>query len=272
MSSQELEGKVAIVTGAAGGIGSETARVLVAAGARVVLADLPGAPLAEAAGTVVEPNRAAYHEVDISDEVSVQSLMRFTAETFGRLDGLANVAALTSMPDDTNLISMTVEAWDRAFAVNARGTMLMCKHALPLMIEGGGGSIVNISSGNSFGGEFAPTAYACSKGAINTLTSWVATQYGAQLVRCNAVAPGLVHTPKLDEHLPKPLVEIIVDSKLIPRIGEPSDIAEWVCFLISDRSAWTTGQVFRVDGGHGAHQPHLAGFKKFIAESAAGAA
>ena len=260
-----LDGKVAIVTGAAGGIGSETARLLGERGANVVLADLPGTKLAEAAATVTG-GKAAHHEVDISSEKDVQALMAFTVETFGRVDIVDNNAARQGLLGDAEVADMTVELWDSVFAVNARGDMLMIKHALPHMIEQGGGSIVNISSGTAHAGDMFSTAYACSKGAINTLTRYVATQYGAQGVRCNAIAPGLVKTPALEAAMPVPMQDTFVRAgKLIGRLGEPRDIAEVVAFLASDAASWITGQVFPIDGGFFAHVPTLDAVRQLFA-------
>jgi NAD(P)-dependent dehydrogenase (short-subunit alcohol dehydrogenase family) len=265
-----LDGKVAIVTGAAGGIGSETARLLGERGANVVLGDLPGTKLADAAATV-QGGKAATFEVDISSEANVEALMAFTIETFGRLDIVDNNAARQGLPGDTNIMSMTVEVWDSVFAVNARGDMLMAKHSLPHMIEQGGGSIINISSGTAQAGDMFASAYACTKGAINTLTRYVATQYGAQGVRCNAIAPGLVATPALEAGMPDVMKDAMVRAgKLVPRLGQPRDIAEVVAFLASDASSWITGQVFPVDGGFFAHVPTLDAVRQLMAGMAEG--
>jgi len=257
-SIQDLNGRVAIVTGAGGigGIGECTARTLAGAGARVVLADLPGSKLEETTAALLKQGfEVVSHPADISDERSVESLIRFTQQTYGRLDILDNNAASQGQAEDREVTSMSVELWDRIMGVNARGAMLMCKHALPAMIAGGGGSIVNISSGTSMAGDFFATAYAASKGAVNTLTKYVATQYGAQGIRCNALVLGLIATPILKTVMPEPLRDIFRDNKLVGRLGEPQDVAEMVLFLASDRSRFITGQLLPVDGGFYAHTP-----------------
>jgi len=266
---KELEGKVAIVTGAAsaGGIGAETSRILAAAGARVVMADLAASSLeATAARLAAEGLPIVPFATDISDERSVEALMDFTLQSCGRLDILDNNAASQGQPDDRDVMSMSVELWDRIMSVNARGTMLMCKHALPLMIGGGGGSIINVSSGTSMAGDCFATAYAASKGAINTLTKYVATQYGAQGIRCNALILGLIMTPTLEATLPPPVREMFRQHKLVQRLGTPLDVAHMVAFLASERSSFTTGQLLPVDGGFYAHTPTIVAVAELMAK------
>ena len=266
-SSANLHGRVAIVTGAGGegGIGECTARLLAEAGARVVLADLAHSKLETTAAALIKDGLDAAHcHTDIADERSVESLIRFTQQKYGRLDILDNNAASQGQAEDREVASMSAELWDHIMAVNARGTMLACKHALPLMLAGGGGSIINISSGTSTAGDFFATAYAASKGAINTLTRYVATQYGPRGIRCNALVLGLIATPVLKATMPEPLREIFRDNKLTGRLGEPRDVAEMVVFLASDRSRYITGQLLPVDGGFYAHTPTSAPVQALI--------
>jgi NAD(P)-dependent dehydrogenase (short-subunit alcohol dehydrogenase family) len=260
----ELAGKVAIVTGGCGGIGSETVRVMAAAGAKVVVADLPGSDFEATVATV--EGEAAHHPVDISDEDSVRSLIDFTIERFGRLDVLDNNAARGGNPGDTRVAELTIEVWEEVFTVNARGTMLMCKHAIPRLIDSGGGAIVNISSGTAQAGDDFATAYACTKAAIQTLTRYVATQYGAHGIRCNAIAPGLVLTRLLETAMPKPMQEIFVQHKLVGRLGQPRDIADLACFLSSDRASYITGQVISADGGLLTYIPTVPAVRKWAAQ------
>lgn len=254
----DLGGKVAIVTGAgtAGAVGAVTAQLLAQAGARVVVADLDAGKVGQIAATLAAAGLEVVPlAVDIADESSVERLLGFVKQKFGRLDILDNNAASQGQPADRDVLSMSVELWDQVMSVNARGTMLMCKHALPLMIAGGGGSIINISSGTSVAGDMFATAYAASKGAINTLTRYVATQYGAQGVRCNALILGLIATPMLLATLPAPMREIFRQHKLAQRLGTPLDVAQMVAFLASEHSAFITGQLLPVDGGFYAHTP-----------------
>jgi NAD(P)-dependent dehydrogenase (short-subunit alcohol dehydrogenase family) len=262
-----LVGKVAIVTGAGGvgNIGAQTARLLAEYGARVVLADLDDSSLAKTTGELTAAGLSvACHPTDISDERSVESLIRFTREKYGRLDILDNNAATQGQPEDGEVAALSVDLWDHIMGVNARGTMLMCKHSLPLMISGGGGSIINISSGTSVAGDFFATAYAASKGAINTLTRYVATQYGDRGIRCNALILGLIETPRLQSVMPPPLREVFREHKLVQRLGSPMDVARMVAFLASEQSSFITGQLLPVDGGFYAHTPTTVGFRKAL--------
>jgi NAD(P)-dependent dehydrogenase (short-subunit alcohol dehydrogenase family) len=266
----DLTGKVGIITGAgiAEGIGTSAALLLGAAGARLVLADLPGVAIQNTVAELAKQGiEAAACPVDIADEASVAALMEFTQKTYSRLDFLVNNAASVGNPTDTDVMSMDVGLWDKIMNINARGTMLMCKHALALMIPNGGGSIVNISSGTSLQGDFFATAYGTSKGAINTFTKYVATQYGPQGVRCNAVAPGLIMTHKLASTMPLPMQEIFRQHCLTTQLGQPADIANAVLFLVSDQSKFLTGQVISVDGGFTAHAPTTVDVTKLFAPS-----
>jgi len=268
-TNKDLNGRVAIVTGAGGkgGIGECTARLLAESGARVVLADLITSKLEETAASLIKDGHDVSHcATDISDERSVESLIRFTRQKHGRLDILDNNAASQGQAEDREVTSMSVELWDHIMGVNARGAMLMCKHALPIMIAAGGGSIINISSGTSMAGDFFATAYAASKGAVNTFTRYVATQYGARGIRCNALVLGLIATPVLKAVMPEPLREIFRDNKLVGRLGEPRDVAEMVVFLASDRSRFITGQLLPIDGGFFAHTPTTAPVAALLAK------
>jgi len=264
----DLSGKVAIVTGAAspGGVGAETARALAQAGAAVIVADLGGTQLEPtAAALAAEGLNVVSMVADIGDEKSIERLIAFSRQKFGRLDILDNNAASQGQPEDRLVDAMDADLWDRIMRVNARGTMLMCKHALPLMIAGGGGSIINISSGTSMAGDMFATAYACSKGAINTLTRYIATQYGAQGIRCNALILGLIGTPILEASLPPPIREVFRQNKLVQRLGKPLDIARMVAFLASEHTSFITGQLLPIDGGFFAHTPTTVAVGELIA-------
>jgi NAD(P)-dependent dehydrogenase (short-subunit alcohol dehydrogenase family) len=256
-----LQGKVAFISGGAGAIGSATARRLALDGARVVIGDLPSSNLHDVAGKFQQEGLdVSAQELDLEQEASIRAAIESIERKYSRLDILDNNAALKGLKEDRGVIGMSAELWDRVMAVNARGTMLMCKYALPVMIAGGGGSIINISSGTSAAGDQYATAYAVSKGAINTLTYYLAAQHGYQGVRCNGLLVGSVVTPAMQRVLPEAMRDILRAHKLVGRLGQPQDIAEVVAFLASDRSSWITGQLWSIDGGFFAHIPTMPQF------------
>ncbi len=263
-----LSGKVALVTGAAGGIGFETVRAMCEVGAQVVMTDIRQEPLEEAA----EALRADGYEVaakvtEITDETAVRDLLAFAVDAFGGVDILDNNAGATGNASiDQDVADMTVELWDKMLAINARGPMLLCKHALPLMVSRGGGSVINISSGQSLSGDLTNIAYAAGKAALNSLTRHIATAYGHKGVRCNAIAPGLIVPPNSAGRLPQAVHDIFVANCLVPRLGVPRDIANMAVFLASDLASYITGQVISVDGGILAHLPTMVPMKALMAE------
>ena len=259
-----LDGKVAIVTGAASGIGQATARRLTEEGAAVVVADING----DGARAAVEEleragAKALAYEVDVSEEEGVRGMVRAAVEAFGGLDVLHNNAADLSegtIGRDLAIVEMDVAVWDQTMAVNLRGPMLGCKHAIPAMLERGGGSIVNTSSGAALAAEPIRAAYAASKGGIVSLTRSVATMYGKQGIRCNAIAPGLVQTPAIRANMTPEQVALFERHHLAPRLELPEDIANMVVYLASDEAVWITGQTIPVDGGISAHNPAYADY------------
>ncbi|MDB5455434.1 MAG: short-chain dehydrogenase/reductase [Caulobacter sp.] len=261
-----LEGKVALVTGAAGSIGSETALALAEQGARVVLTDLRAPELL----AVTERLKSQGHDVvckagDITNEDDIRAVADFAAETFGGVDILDNNAGATGFSSrDLDIPDMPVELWDQVQSINARGPMLFCKYAIPSMLARGGGSIVNISSGQSLSGDVSNFAYAASKAAVNALTRHLATAYSPKGVRVNAIAAGLIIQPGMEQRLPAHIQDIFLSHCLVPRLGTPRDIANMVVFLASDLSSYVTGQILSVDGGFTAHLPSVADMRPII--------
>jgi NAD(P)-dependent dehydrogenase (short-subunit alcohol dehydrogenase family) len=259
--TKRLQGKVAIVTGAASGIGAETATRLAHEGAAVVVADinLPGAEqlVARIIGTGAA---AAAVRVDLGDEQSITAMVAFAVDRFGGLDILDNNAADTrlSATRDVGVEHTDTQVWDTMMRINLRGTMLACRAAIPRMRACGGGSIINMSSGSGLTGALAPTAYGVSKAGIITLTQYVATQHGKEGIRCNAIAPGLIVTDAASSYASGPFGEMMLRHHLTPRLGTPGDIAAAVAFLASDEAAFITGQLISVDGGLLAHAPYHA--------------
>jgi NAD(P)-dependent dehydrogenase (short-subunit alcohol dehydrogenase family) len=199
---------------------------------------------------------AAACRADLSDENQVITTIEEVRSQFGRLDVLHNNAALTDsefLHADTAVTELDLEVWERTLAVNLRSQMLMCKHAVPVMVEGGGGSIINMSSGASLKGDRTRTAYGVSKAGVNALTLYVATSHGKQGVRANTILPGLVLTDAVRAHLDDKTLASLGKATLTPSVGQPEDIADVVVFLASDESRYMTGQMLAVDGGMSAH-------------------
>ncbi len=261
-----LDGKVAIVTGAASGIGRATALLLAREGAAVVVADLHEAGALRVAEEIVSAGGRAFGQAaDVSDESAVKGMVDATVETYGGLDILHNNAAAVGKANvgrDQDITRMDVDVWDRTMAVNLRGVMLGCKHAIPHMLSRGGGSIINTSSGSAQRGDLNLPAYATSKGGVETLTLYVATQYGKQGIRCNAIAPGLILTHAVENFGGEEYVGMLEEHHLTPRVGQPEDIANAVLFLASEASGFVTGQIINVDGGILSHTPPVADLRR----------
>ncbi|OBH01640.1 short-chain dehydrogenase [Mycobacterium sp. E342] len=259
-----LDGKVAVVTGAASGIGRVCVRALARAGAAVVVADVNfGGAGAVASEIIAEGGRAEPVAVDLGDAGQIAAMIERAVSLFGRLDILHNNAAATHLAStrDLNVADMDPQVWDQSLRINLTGTMLATKLALPYLIAAGESSIVNTSSGAGLAGDAGHTAYGVSKAGINALTLYTAAQYGNAGVRCNAIAPGLVVTPATEETYAGPMKEFMLRHHLTPRLGQPDDIAALVVFLCSAQAGFITGQVISVDGGLGSHQPYLADVK-----------
>jgi NAD(P)-dependent dehydrogenase (short-subunit alcohol dehydrogenase family) len=252
-----LEGKVAIVTGGGGGIGGASARALAREGAAVLVVDIDEGAAAEVAERIrTTGGNAAARRADLSDEVHVVAVVEDAISRLGRLDALHNNAALTDsdfLRGDTAVTELSLEVWERTLAVNLRSQMLMCKHAVPMMVRGGGGSIINMSSGASLKGDRTRTAYGVSKAGVNALTMYVATSHGKQGIRANTILPGLVLTDAVRAHLDEAMLAGLGKATLTPYVGQPDDIAEVVVFLASEESRYITGQMIAVDGGMSAH-------------------
>ena len=255
-----LTGKVAIITGAGSGIGAAAATAMAAAGAAVVVADCR----ADSASKVVEAitavgGRAVAAHVDVGSEPEVAAMVDTAMDAFGALNILHNNAAAQELTlRDGAIHELELEVWNRTLNVNATGVMLGCKHAIPHMIAAGGGSIINTASGNGHVAESTRSAYSASKGAIIAFTRSVATQYGRNGIRCNAVSPGIVLSEIVRDLVPQQMKDTWLRHTLTPRLGVPDDIAATVVFLASDAAAYLTGQTIVVDGGQTVHQPWWA--------------
>jgi len=262
----KLSGRVAIVTGAGGGLGAECARVLASHGATVALVDING----EAAVEVAASLRSSGHEAlgirtDVSSEEDVHAMVGQVKDHFGRIDVLHNNAAVLSAEQrqrDCDLANLDMGAFDRAIAVNLRGAVLCTKHVVPVMLEQAGGSIIFATSGLGVQGDMSLTGYATSKAALLMLPKLVAAQYGKQGIRGNAVQIGLA-----PQHpLPEALLEIMRDNHCTPELGTPRQIADVVAFLASDESSFITGSTLVADGGFSSHTPSLVAMRKLFAQ------
>ncbi len=252
-----VAGKVAVVTGGAGGIGAATALALAREGAGVAVLDIDRDGAERVAAEIGSAGGDALAvAADVSDEEGVVLAVRTVVDHFGRLDVLHNNAALTDsefLSRDTSVTDLELEVWERTLAVNLTSQMLTCKYAIPEMVRGGGGSIINMSSGASLKGDRTRTAYGVSKAGVNTLTMYVATSHGKQNIRVNAIVPGLIITDAVRAHLTEEILSGLSGAILTTHLGEPDDIANTVVFLASDESRYITGQLLSVDGGMSAH-------------------
>jgi len=243
-----LEGKVAVITGAGGGMGREAALVFCNEGAQVCVADVD-ADAAEK--TAAEAGNAFAITVDVSDSDSVRHMYDQTAERYGGIDVLYNNAGISPADDDSILVTEP-DAWQRVQDVNTKGVYLCCKHGLPYLLERGGGSVINVASFVALvGAATSQISYTASKGAVLSLSRELAVQFARQGIRVNALCPGPVETPLLlrifgDDpaaydrrrvHLP------------MGRLAKPREVVNAALFLASDESSYVNGTTFLVDGG-----------------------
>jgi NAD(P)-dependent dehydrogenase (short-subunit alcohol dehydrogenase family) len=253
-ATRDFEGKVAIVTGAAGGIGAATARVLGSRGAKVLVVDLDG-ERAEAVATEIGDagGEARPRVVDVSDEGAVEAMVADAVDTWGRLDVAVNNAGILGGFVPT--ADTPTETFDRIIAVNVRGVFLGMKHEIPAMLAGGGGAVVNTSSAAGLVAVRGVVAYAASKHAVVGMTKVAGVEYAAAGVRVNCVNPGGVVTPMiaglgmLPEGTQEEGDDVADESHPIGRMAHPSEVANAIAFLASDAASDITGVALPVDGG-----------------------
>jgi len=243
-----LDGKVAVITGAASGIGREAALLFSSEGASVCVADMS---VEAGEKTASECRDAFFVKADVSDPKSVQAMYAETEKRYSRVDILYNNAGIMP-PDDDSILITEPEAWDRVQAVNAKGVYLCCKYGIPYLLKAGGGSVINVASFVALmGAATSQIAYTASKGAVLSMSRELAVQFARQGVRVNALCPGPVETPLLMRifnadpgayerrraHLP------------MGRLAKAREIANAALFLASDESSYVNGATFLVDGG-----------------------
>lgn len=263
-----LKGKIAIVTGGASGIGASTSEIMASEGAAVMIADINLAG-AEALAEKIrkKDGRAEAVALDLADPASVDAMIGQTVARLGGIDVLFNNAAdtrLSSAVQSDGLEHTDVAIWDKLMQINLRGPMLCIKAAIPHMRARGGGSIINTASGAGLLGADGGVAYGVGKAGLIMLTKYAATQHGKEGIRCNAIAPGLILTPALaaEDFGSNAIQDTVLEHNLVPRLGNPSDIAWAVIWLASDESSYVTGQCIQVDGGSTEHQPYWADFRR----------
>jgi NAD(P)-dependent dehydrogenase (short-subunit alcohol dehydrogenase family) len=235
-----LEGKVCVITGAASGIGAESARVFAREGAKVVGVDL----LAGAEGDLAL-------EADVTDEQQVRGVYERVQAEFGRIDVLYNNAGINPT-DDSSVLETSLEAWQRVQDVNVRSVFLCCKHGIPHLLEAGGGSVINTASFVAvMGAAVSQISYTASKGAVLAMSREMGIEFARRGVRVNALCPGPVNTPLLQELFandPDKAARRLVHLPM-GRFAEASEIAHAAVFLASDESSYVTASTFLVDGG-----------------------
>ena len=241
-----LEGKVAIVSGAARGMGAAEARIFAREGAKIVIGDLLEEEGMRVASEIGEAGGdALFVRLDVTDEASWRSAVTATVERFGKVDILVNNAAILRVQ---RLLETTEEIWDEVMDVNVKGTFLGAKAVIPEMRKAGGGSIINISSGAGITGSQRNTAYHASKGAVRIFTKSAAIQYAGENIRVNSVHPGPIDTDMLASSLSTENARRPEDVPL-GRAGRPEEVAYGVLYLASDESSFVTGSEVVIDGG-----------------------
>jgi NAD(P)-dependent dehydrogenase (short-subunit alcohol dehydrogenase family) len=240
----ELDGKVAVITGAGSGMGRASAEVFVREGAKVLAVDISGAEeeTAAALGDAVEAQRC-----DMTDEAQVEAAFARAIERFGRVDAVLNSAGIAGAGA---LADVTMDEYDRMLDVDLRGVLLGTKHGIRTMVGGGGGVIVNWSSIGGLNASRMPTAlYSAAKAGVIALTKAAAVEYGPQGIRANVICPGFIETPMSGGKGASERHPQIVKNTALKRGGQPEEVAELASFLCSDRAGYITGATLVIDGG-----------------------
>lgn len=254
-----LEGKSAVITGAGSGIGRASALKFAAEGAAVAVTDIVG----EAAETVAEEIRAAGGRavgftVDVAEDAALKDMVERAIAEFGKLDILFNNAVNTAAGKrkrDIDFLEFDPAVFHEIVQVNVLGGVLASKYAIPHMLERGGGCILFTSSTSSLGGDVAQFSYGASKAMVNWYVMTIATTYGKQGIRCNAVIPGVIETPAMKGWASAEMTEAFMKLQSAPRLGRPEDIAALAAFLASDEASFINGAHYKCDGGMTAPLP-----------------
>lgn len=253
-----LQDKVAVITGSGRGQGLSAAKLFASEGAKVVINDLDQVTVDEAVKTITGLGGSAVGAVaDVSNSEDVQAMLNTAKSTYGGIDILYNNAGIgfsatqrmgIAMDD---VVNTTEEDWNRIIAINLTGVFLVCKYGIPMLIERGGGVVINTASIAALGGSPSAHAYGATKGGIVSLTRSIAVTYGGQGVRANTICPGVIDTEMIQERMlaSDNSRTAIARNTPVGRIGTADDIAQMALFLASDASSFITGQTMAVDGG-----------------------
>src|SRR5690606_1189852 len=263
-----LQEKVCIITGAGSGIGRATALRFAQEGATVVATDIRAETAAATADDIGKAGgRAISMAIDCGVESQLKSMIDDTVAEFGRIDVLYNNAIKTAdmmKKSDDNFLEFDRETFFEIVDVNVLGGVMASKYAIPHMLKQGGGSILFTSSTSSLGGDIAQFSYGATKAMVNWFVQTIATTFGKQGIRCNAILPGVIQTPSMLAWSTPEMTQEFLELQNVPRLGLPEDIASLALFLASDEAAYVNGAHYRCDGGMTAGVPFVPLMRKLL--------
>jgi NAD(P)-dependent dehydrogenase (short-subunit alcohol dehydrogenase family) len=250
-----VEGKVALVTGGASGIGRATALTFAREGAKLVIADMNEDGGQQTVHMITENGgEATFIQVDVTSASAVEAMISKTVETYGRLDCAHNNAGISGRGIAGTHPALTAdypdERWQQVIAVNLTGVWLCMKYEIPQMLHQGGGTIVNTASAAGLVGSRGTSAYVASKHGVVGLTKTAALEYAPQGIRVNCVCPGMIQTPMTESRLRDPALQAQIRMRPMGRVGTPEEVAEAVVWLCSDAASFVTGHTMIIDGGY----------------------